>query len=128
LEVTLKEAGLGGSGLAAVDYLLTADATFSVVCLTRTGNEISGQPKSGTGAATSLTTLRIRNGSTSGTCLLCPGDFDLPDPGCTGNQRMAIVSVQYNNVVLDDQLPPDVTAGLQQLGNFGPVPVFVIVP
>jgi hypothetical protein len=126
-EVTLKEAGLGNSGLSSVEYALSADATFTTVCITKNGNHVQGVPKSGSGAATSLTPLTIRNGSTSGTVSLCPAAFTLPDPGCTGNQRLEIIAASYTNVTLNDQLPADMTAGVQNLPSLSVSDLSIIV-
>jgi hypothetical protein len=43
--VGLKEAGLGTA--TSVTYTLSADACFTAVCVTKKGNEVQGQPKSG---------------------------------------------------------------------------------
>jgi len=127
-DVNLKEAGLGNSGILSVTYALSADATFTTVCVNHGGNQVQGQPKSGTGSATQFTTLNVRNGSTSGTVQLCPEHFTLPDPGCTGGQKLEIISASYNNVVLNDQLPSDVTAGVKGLPQLGATGLSVIVP
>jgi hypothetical protein len=126
-EVKLKEAGLGNSGFSSVTYALSAEATFTSVCVTKTGNQVQGQPKSGTGAATSFTTLTIRNGSTTGTVSLCPAAFTLPDPGCTGNQQLEIISACYSNVTLNDQLPANITAGVQSLPTLCDTNLSIIV-
>src|SRR5438128_11490544 len=77
--VALKEAGLGNSGISSVTYSLSADATFTAVCVNKGGNTVQGQPKSGPGQATSFVTLSVRNGSTIGTVILFPAAFNLPD-------------------------------------------------
>jgi hypothetical protein len=107
--VAIKETGLGNSGLEEVTYLLTCSANFTVGCFTKNGNQVQGTPKSGTSTAASATTLDIRNGQTTGTVSLCPDAFDLPDPGCTGNQEERTLTASYSNCNLDDQLGPPST-------------------
>ena len=102
--VALKETGLGNSGLSEIAYSLTCEASFTVGCFTKHGNEVQGTPKSGTSIATAVVPLPIRNGQTTGTVSLCPGDFDLPDPGCTGNQEERTLTASYSNCSLDDTL------------------------
>jgi len=126
VDINLKEAGLGNSGVQSVIYAVSATGSFTAVCVTKQGNNIvQGQPKSGSGSATSFNELFVRNGSTSGTVSLCPSAFSLPDPGCTGSQRLEIISVAYSNVTLNDQLPADITAGVRTLGSFGPETVAI---
>ena len=100
--VSLKEAGLGTA--SSITYNLSANACFAAVCVTKNGNVVQGVPKSGESSATSQTTLPVRHGQTTGNIFLCPTNFNLPDPGCTGNQRLEIVAAQYSNVVLSDGL------------------------
>jgi hypothetical protein len=102
--VAIKETGLGNSGLSQLTYSLTCSANFAVGCFTKNGNQVQGTPKSGNSTATSETTLDIRNGQTTGTISLCPGAFDLPDPGCTGNQVERTLAASYSNCELDDSL------------------------
>src|SRR6266446_5122288 len=64
--VAIKEAGLGNSGLSSLTYTLTCDAAFTTVCVNKGGNQVQGQPKSGTGTASAQTRLDIRNGQTTG--------------------------------------------------------------
>lgn len=124
--ITLKEAGLGNSGVTSVSYDLSATATFTAACFTKKGHVVQGQPKSGSGSASSITTLQVRNGSTQGTVSICPAAFTLPDPGCTGSQILAITSASYTNVTLNDQLASDVTAGVQTLPDLSATDLFVI--
>src|SRR5437773_12388229 len=65
-DVALKEAGLGNSGIASVSYELSATVSYTDVCVNKGGNDVQGQPKSGTTQASSFTTLTIRNGQTNG--------------------------------------------------------------
>jgi hypothetical protein len=107
--VSLKEAGLGTA--TSITYNLSADACIAAACLTKKGHVVQGVPKSGESSATQPTTLPVRNGQTTGSILLCPISFNLPDPGCTGSQELEVVAVQYTNVVLSDgfsntALPP----------------------
>jgi hypothetical protein len=128
-DVTLKEAGLGNSGFSSVTYDLTADATFTAVCVNNGGNKVQGVPKTGSGSASSLTTCTIRNGSTNCIVSLCPTAFPLNTfPGCTDSQKIEITAASYNNVVLNDGLPSDVTAGAQGLPTLSASNLSVIVP
>jgi hypothetical protein len=102
--VAIKETGLGNSGLQSLTYSLTCDANFTAGCFTKNGNQVQGTPKSGGGTATAETTLPIRNGQTTGTISLCPAAFDLPDPGCTGNQVQRTLTASYSDCSLDDSL------------------------
>jgi len=100
--VALKEAGLGT--VPTVNYSLSATACFVVACATKNGNIVQGQPKSGSGTATTVVPLPVRNGQTTGIVQLCPGSFSLPNPGCTGNQEQVILAASYSNVSLSDNL------------------------
>jgi hypothetical protein len=99
-QVDLKEAGLGTA--TSITYNLSANACIAAACETKKGHVVQGVPKSGESSATQPTTLPVRNGQTTGSISLCPTNFDLPDPGCTGSQELVIVGVQYSNVVLSD--------------------------
>ena len=100
--VTIKEAGLGTA--SSVTYTLSVTASFTVVCVTKSGHQVQGQPKSGSGSATTSTTLAVHHGQTSGTITIGPAAFALPDPGCTGSQQLEITEAQYSNVSLSDGL------------------------
>jgi len=126
--LAIKEAGLGNSGVTSVTYSLTCSANFESVCVTRNGkNFVQGQPKSGSGTATVPTTLPIRNGSTTGTLSLCPANFTLPDPGCTGSQRLFIIFAEYSGCTLDDGLLNGAESPLDVSETLGG-DVFVQVP
>lgn len=114
--VSLKEAGLGTA--TSVTYTLSANATFTVVCVNKGGNEVQGQPKSGSGSATTTTTLAVHHGQTTGTITIGPAAFSLPDPGCTDSQRLEITAAQYIHVVLSDGLG-SAGAGDQSLPSLG---------
>jgi hypothetical protein len=114
--VAIKEAGLGNSGLSELTYTLTCSANFTTVCQNKGGNNVQGQPKSGSGSATSTTTLDIRNGQTNGTITVCPAAFDLPDPGCTGSQKELIIAALYSGCTLADSLGTD-SPDLADLGG-----------
>jgi hypothetical protein len=98
----LKEAGLGTA--ESVTYTLTANATFTAQCFTRSGNPVEGTTKSGSGTATSFTTIQVHHGQTTGTVSLCPAAFNIAFPGCTGNQVQVLTGASYANVVLSDGL------------------------
>jgi hypothetical protein len=102
--VKIKEAGLGNSGFSSLEYTLSCTVSFTTVCVTKKGNVVQGQPKSGEGTASTTTTLAVRNGQTNGTITLCPAAFDLPDPGCTGNQEELIIAADYSSCTLADGL------------------------
>lgn len=99
-DVNLKEAGLGTA--TSITYTLSADALFQAQCFTKNGNPVNGTVKSGSGTATSQTTLTVHSGQTTGVVSLNPAAFSLPDPGCTGNQVVKIISASYTNVKLND--------------------------
>jgi hypothetical protein len=102
--VSLKEAGLGNSGFSELTYTLTCDAAFTTVCVNRGNNQVQGVPKNGVGTASTSTILPIRNGQTNGTITLCPASFELPHPGCTGNQVELITAASYSECNLADGL------------------------
>ncbi len=114
--VTIKEAGLGTA--SSVTYTLNVSANFTVVCVNKGGNQVQGEPKSGSGSATTQTTLPVHNGQTSGTITVGPAAFTLPDPGCTGTQRLEITAAQYFDVSLDDGLGTT-SPSLPNLGGSG---------
>jgi hypothetical protein len=100
--VDLKEAGLGTAN--SITYNLSADACIAVACVNKKGHVVQGVPKSGESSGTQPTTLPVRSGQTTGTILLCPSNFNLPDPGCTGSQELTTLAVQYTHVILSDGL------------------------
>jgi hypothetical protein len=86
-------------------YTLSCSASYTTACVTgKKNNIVQGQPKSGVTAASSQTTLDIRNGQTNGTVSLCPLPQDLPDPGCTGSQVEVILAASYSGCSLADSL------------------------
>jgi hypothetical protein len=112
--VDLKEAGLGGA--TSITYSLNATACFVAGCANKNGKLVQGVPKSGTSSAANQTTLPVRNGQTTGTISLCPEAFNLPDPGCTGNQVLKILGATYTDVSLNDGISveplQDLSAGI----------------
>lgn len=116
--VRLKEAGLGNSGFSSIEYDLTCNGSFTVACYNKGGNQVQGVPKNGVGSATTSTILPIRNGQTNGVITLCPAAFDLPDPGCTGNQREILLAASYSQCSLDDNLGTALPS-LPDLGGSG---------
>ena len=123
--VKLVETGLGNSGFSSLTYTLSCSASFTATCVTKNGkNFVQGTPKSGSGQASTQTTLDVRNGQTRGTVTLCPASFTLPDPGCSGSQKLYIISAHYSNCTLDDSLgtasPP--------LSDLGGDNLFILVP
>jgi hypothetical protein len=103
-DVSLRETGLGNSGFSSITYDLTCTATFTAQCFTKNGNPVQGTTKTGSGTATSQTTISIRNGNTAGTVSLCPAQFSLGLPGCTGGQTLRITSASYSDCSLSDGL------------------------
>jgi len=116
--VDIKEAGLGNSGFSSITYTLSCSGDFTVVCVTKNGkNYVQGQPKSGSGTATTSTSLDVRNGQTNGTITICPTAFDLPDPGCTGSQTQYIIEAEYSGCSLSDGALGTQSPNLPDLGG-----------
>jgi hypothetical protein len=95
---TWKEAGLGGG---AVTYDLSATASFSWQCFTKSGNAPQGSPNSTTPSTitTAGTFPPSHNGTISGSLTLVPvvaGD-------CNGNGlKNCLTAASYTDVVLED--------------------------
>jgi hypothetical protein len=100
LTVNFKEAGLGTN--QNIDYLLTADATVTYVCVNNGGANPSAQNKttiSGPVSATG-TFSSGKNGQVTASLTLSP-----PSPGsftCPPGQKLKIAQVTYTNVTLRD--------------------------
>lgn len=100
LFVTFTEVGLGAN--AGTNYLVTADASATYVCVNNGGNQPSAENKetvSGPVSATGTFTSGA-NGRVEGSLPvppLGPGSFT-----CPGGQTVFLYSVSYTNVVITD--------------------------
>jgi hypothetical protein len=100
LVVSFKEAGLGTN--QNIDYLLTASATATYVCVNRGGANPSAQNKTTvSGPVTATGTFNSgKNGQVTASLTASP-----PGPGsfsCPPGQSREIARVTYSNVVLTD--------------------------
>lgn len=112
--VSFKEVGLGNS---AITYQITADATFTYQCFTKSGNEPQGDPNSVSYSdLTAQTTLTPRNGQITGTLCLDPRQ---DGAGCQGKGlELRLIGVSYENVTLcDTTTQPNVCVDLPNLHN-----------
>jgi hypothetical protein len=114
--VSFKEAGLGTN--QNINYLLSANASATWVCVNKGGNNPSASnkttvngPVSATGAFSSG-----KNGSVTASLTLSPP----PVPSnfsCPGGQKLELASVSYTNIMLTDQTNgvsiavPDIASG-----------------
>lgn len=101
LVVAWKAAGLGNT-VASADFNLTGTVTATAQCFTRSGNPVQGVPKSDTTDVNATGTFPVRNGQTTGSFTIAP----LSTLTCTGNQRVVILSVDYDLTLTGDDLPP----------------------
>jgi hypothetical protein len=114
LTVDFKEAGLGTN--QNINYLLTADATATYVCVNKGGANPSAQnkttvagPVSATGAFNSG-----KNGQVTASLTVNPPPSDI---SCPPGQRLELASVSYTNITLTDTTNgvtisvPDVNSG-----------------
>jgi hypothetical protein len=119
--VSFKEAGLGS--FASVTYTLSIDpklSSFTFQCYTtdkhgNPNNPVGGQPKSGPSNNTVSSTLTPRNGQVTGTVTMSPEEAVLSLPGCTGNQVLVLIAVDYEGVTFTDGVgnsfnPPNLSA------------------
>lgn len=100
LTATFKEAGLGAN--QNIDYVLSADATVTYVCVNRGGANPSASNKTTvSGPVTAAGTFNSgKNGQITASLTLQPpgpGDFD-----CPRGQSLEIAQVTYTNVTLTD--------------------------
>lgn len=100
LTVSFKEAGLGAN--QNIDYVLSADATATYVCVNRGGANPSASNKATvSGPVTATGTFNSgKNGQVTASLTLQP-----PGPGsfsCPPGQSLEIAQVTYTNVTLTD--------------------------
>ncbi len=96
---TWKEAGLGSN---PVNYQLTANASFTYQCYTKSNNQPQGDPNSTSFSnyASPIATYSPRNGSISGSIML---EATSQGAGCQGGGlKLCLTAVSYTNVVLHD--------------------------
>jgi hypothetical protein len=105
--VSFKEAGLGS--FASVTYTLSVgtNSVFTFQCFTtdkhgNPNNPVGGQPKSGPSNTSVSSTLTPRNGQVTGTVTMSPEEAVLQLPGCTGNQVLVLIAVDYEGVTFTD--------------------------
>jgi len=99
LTVNFKEAGLGTN--QNINYLLTADATATYVCVNRGGANPSAQNKTTVSGPVSATgTFNSgKNGQVTASLTLSPPPSDI---SCPPGQSLELASVSYTNVTLTD--------------------------
>jgi hypothetical protein len=100
LTVSFKEAGLGNN--VSIDYVASADATATYVCVNRGGANPSASNKTTVTAPVSEagTFTSGKNGSITAALTISP-----PGPGsfsCPSGQSLEIASVTYTNVAITD--------------------------
>src|SRR5215203_180692 len=99
LTVSFKEAGLGTN--QNIDYVLTADATATYVCVNRGGANPSAQNKTTvSGPVTASGTFASgRNGNVTASLTVSPPPSDI---SCPPGQSLELAQVTYTNVTLTD--------------------------
>lgn len=114
LTVNFKEAGLGTN--QNINYLLTADATATYVCVNKGGANPSAQNKTTVAGPVSATgTFNSgKNGNVTASLTVNPPPSDI---SCPKGQSLQLASVSYTNITLTDTtngvmvLVPDVNSG-----------------
>jgi hypothetical protein len=99
LTVTFKEAGLGTN--QNIEYVLTADATATYVCVNRGGANPSAQNKTTVAGPVSAagTFNSGKNGQVTASLTVQPPPSDI---SCPPGQSLELASVTYTDVVLTD--------------------------
>lgn len=99
LTVKFKEAGLGTNQL--INYLLSADATATYVCVNKGGANPSAQNKTTVAGPVSQTgTFNSgKNGNVNGSLTVAPPPSDI---SCPNGQSLEVAQVSYTNVELAD--------------------------
>lgn len=99
LTVSFKEAGLGTN--QNIDYVLSADATATYVCVNRGGSNPSAQNKSTVAGPVSAngTFNSGQNGQVTASLTVSPPPSDI---SCPSGQVLKLASVSYTNVTLTD--------------------------
>jgi hypothetical protein len=111
LTVDFKEAGLGTN--QNIDYVLSADATATYVCVNRGGANPSAQNKTTVAGPVSATgTFNSgKNGQVTASLTVSPPPSDI---SCPPGQSLELARVTYSNVTLTDT-----TSGVSvSLGTF----------
>jgi hypothetical protein len=99
LTVDFKEAGLGTN--QNIDYVLSADATATYVCVNRGGANPSAQNKTTVaGPVTATGTFNSgKNGQVTASLTVSPPPSDI---SCPPGQSLELAQVAYSNVILTD--------------------------
>jgi hypothetical protein len=99
LTVSFKEAGLGTN--QNIDYLLTADASATYVCVNHGGANPSAQNKTTVAGPVSATGTFSsgKNGQVTASLTVFPPPSDI---SCPPGQDLKVALVSYTNVVLTD--------------------------
>jgi hypothetical protein len=99
LTVNFKEAGLGTN--QNIDYVLSADATATYVCVNKGGSNPSAQNKTTVAGPVSATGnfSSGKNGSVTASLTVSPPPSDIT---CPKGQTLEVASVSYTNVTLTD--------------------------
>ena len=95
LTVTFKASGLGN--ISEADFSLSATATATYGCFTKSGHHPSATNKEGPSTATASGTFPVRNGSVSGSLSLSPPASTL---SCPSGQHVELISGSYQDVTL----------------------------
>jgi hypothetical protein len=108
LTVNFKEAGLGTN--QNIDYVLSADATATYVCVNRGGANPSAQNKTTVAGPVSATgTFNSgKNGQVTASLTVSPPPSDI---SCPPGQRLELAQVTYTSVTLTD-ITNDVSVSL----------------
>jgi hypothetical protein len=114
MTVNFKEAGLGTN--QNINYLLTADATATYVCVNKGGANPSAQNKTTVAGPVSATgTFNSgKNGNVTASLTVNPPPSDI---SCPKGQSLQLASVSYTNITLTDTTNgvmisvPDVNSG-----------------
>lgn len=94
LSASFKAAGLGNTTTAT--FSLSADATGTFGCFTKSGNHPQATNKEGPVTLTGSTTVPVRNGSTSGTVSVTLGT----SLTCPKGQILRVIDAAFTNVTL----------------------------
>ena len=99
LTVNFKEAGLGTN--QNIDYVLSADATATYVCVNKGGANPSAQNKTTVAGPVSAsgTFNSGKNGQVTASLTVQPPPSDI---SCPPGQRLELASVSYTDVLLTD--------------------------
>jgi hypothetical protein len=100
--VSFKEAGLGTN--QNINYLLSANASATWVCVNKGGNNPSASNKTTVNGPVSAsgTFSSGKNGAVTASLKLSPPAVP-SDFSCPGGQKLQLASVSYTNIMLSDQ-------------------------